>query len=148
MDKPLTCDKNRDGFYEWSNINNHINHFITLTKIPMQTWHNKLNHPYFKVLNFILNKIFIPSFYNNKYDFYYSCSVYKTQCSPFRQLTLSSNVPLKFVFNDLWGHHQLSLLITSIISASLFINISIIYGYKPHKRKVNSKRCSKSFSLS
>lgn len=80
-------------------------------KTNLNSWHDSLGHPSFKILRHIIQSIHLPLSSSVSFDFHCdSCSCNKSHKLTFGTSSLSSHGPLDFVYFDVWGPTLVSLI--------------------------------------
>ena len=99
--QPLMKGEHKDGLYLLHFLRNCSSYLRE--KASPETWHHRLDHPHFRVLQNILNKFGLPITHKMKY---YHCDVCRSSKShklPFSISVHKSTKPLELIHSDVWG---------------------------------------------
>ena len=103
---PLLQGKTRNELYEWPVSLSQAKAMVTASnpKTSLLSWHSRLGHPSFSVLNTIISQFSLPFSSTKQKNLSCSeCLINKTHRLPFTNSTIVSHKPLEFVFTDVWS---------------------------------------------
>ncbi|KAG7570487.1 Integrase catalytic core [Arabidopsis thaliana x Arabidopsis arenosa] len=101
---PLLQGKTKNELYEWPVTSPQAAAMVSCSgpRPTLPSWHSRLGHPSFTILNSIISKHSLPFSSSQKHLSCSECLINKSHKLPFSQTTIISNRPLEFIFTDVW----------------------------------------------
>ena len=99
--QPLMKGEHKDGLYLLHFLRNCSSYLGE--KASPATWHHRLGHPHFRVLQNILNKFGLPTTHKLKHYHCDACQSSKSHKLPFSISVHKSTKPLELIHSDVWG---------------------------------------------
>ena len=100
----LLQGQTKGELYEWPKPNHNPSAYATYpdTKATLNRWHNRLGHPSLSTLKFVVSKFSLPC-PNTTFSFPCNdCLLNKTHKLSFQQSSITSSIPLQYLFTDVW----------------------------------------------
>ena len=97
----LMRGEHKDGLYLLHFLQNRSSYIGE--KASPETWHNRLGHPHFRVLQNILNKYGLPLTHKISHLHCEACRTSKSHKLPFNISVHKSTKPLELIHSDVWG---------------------------------------------
>ena len=116
----------KDCLYVLDNI--HKCHAYLGEKALTETWHNRLGHPHFRILQNILKIFELPLTHKLSHYVCDACCSSKSHKQPFLIPLCKSTRPLELVHSDVWGPTPIASHFGSLLCAFLMIFLNI-HGY-------------------
>ena len=99
--QPLMRGEHKDGPYLLHFLQN-CSSYVGEKASP-NTWHHRLGHPHFRVLQSILNKYGLPLTHKLSHLYCDACRTSKSHKLPFTISVHKSSKPLELIHSDVWG---------------------------------------------
>ena len=99
--QPLMKGEHKDGLHLLHFLQNYSSYVGE--KASPNTWHHRLGHPHFCVLQNILNKYGLPITHKMSHLHCDACRTSKSHKLPFAISVHKSSKPLELIHSDVWG---------------------------------------------